>query len=211
VGGRTLLGLERTLDGAAGALLCSTLVSVAAAVAAALLADSPEWLISAAVLQAGAAFGVFLLSILVAWVAHEPRLEQATARLGFRPGAMDIPAGRRPEEARNKVWNVFRGKWEGLDVRLFEFERRWETTEHDHRETPLCAAVRVPKGFTAGRAEPREWELPGEWHVRLDRQWLFCWRLRRVDSAEGITELLTTLAGIAERLPDHEKAPFPGL
>jgi hypothetical protein len=203
VGGRTLLGLERTLGRTAGVLLCSTLVTVAAAVAAALLADCPEWLISAAVIQACAAFGVFLLSILVARVAHEPRLEQAAARLGFRPAAMDIPANRRPEHARNGAWNVFRGKWEGLDVRLFEFEYLWETTEHDHRETPLCAAVRVPKGLTAGTAAPREWELPGEWHVRLDGRWLFCWRVTEVDSPEGITELLTTLAGIAERLPEE--------
>jgi hypothetical protein len=221
------------------ALLYSLLVSGTAAGAAALLADCPAWLLAAALFEFCGFVFVCFVSEVVSWFAHVPRLEQAMASLGFLPAVTDIPAKRRPEHARKEVKNVFRGNWNGHHVQLFEFEFVWSTTEYNHRETPLCAGLRVPGNFSAVTVEPRErfrhpaapsrepfdrryfmagagakldsahelrqWfgEHPGEWHFRLDGQWLFCWRVPRVDTEAGITELLTTIAGIADRLPDE--------
>ena len=218
------------------ALFFTLLVGGAAAGAAALLADCPAWLLAALLGGFCGFIFVCLVSEFLSWFAHVPRLEQAMAGLGLRPATIDIPAKRRPEHARKAVKNVFRGNWNGHHVQLFEFEFEWQTTEHTHHESPLCAGLRVPGNFSAVTVEPRDrfrhpaapsrepfdrryfiagagakldsadelrqWlgERPGEWHVRLDGQWLFCWRIPRVDTVEEITELLTTVVGIADRL-----------
>ena len=76
------------------------------------------------------------------------------------------------------------------------FERRYVTTD--------------PGAELDRSDELRRWfgEHPGDWLFRIDGHWLFCWRIPRVDTAEEITTLLTTLAGIADRLPDKPEPPF---
>jgi hypothetical protein len=188
VGDRTYEGLERALGWTAAVLFCLLLASGVAAGAAALLADCPAWLATAVALVGCAFLAVCLASDLVHRIAHVPRLHQAAAKLGFLPATTDIPAERRPEHARSKVKNVFRGDWDGHDVQLFEFEFVWVTTEHNHRETRLCAATRTP-----GDLPVRAWEQPGGWNLTQDGPWLFCWGDTRIDSVEAVTELLATL------------------